>query len=132
MPKFEKASPWIKELFASLVEDLECEPRSMFGYPCAFLNGQMFTGVFGNSIIVRLDEKQRAALLKVDGTQEFSPMPGRTMKEYVQFVSLEDEELLAGWVKKAFAFAQTLPAKAAKAKKAAVRKKPAPAKKKAR
>lgn len=117
MSKFEKATPETKDLFASLVEGLACEPRSMFGYPCAFLNGQMFAGVFGNSVVVRLDEKQRAALLEVDGAQAFCPMPGRTMKEYVQLVSLEDEELLARWVEKAFAYAKTLPPKAAQATK---------------
>ena len=119
MPKFEKATPWTKDLFASLIEGIACEPRSMFGYPCAFLNGQMFTGVFGNSIVVRLDEKQRAVLMKEPGTQPFSPMPGRIMKEYVQFTesALEDEELLGTWVKKAFGFAKTLPPKAPKTAK---------------
>jgi TfoX/Sxy family transcriptional regulator of competence genes len=124
VPKFVKATPETKDLFASLIEGLACEPRSMFGYPCAFLNGQMFTGVFGNSIVVRLAEEQRAALMKEPGTQPFMPMPGRAMKEYVQFASLEDEELLGAWVKKAFAYAKTLPPKAAKAK-AKVKKKPA-------
>lgn len=118
MPKFEKASPWIKDLFASLIEGLACEPRSMFGYPCAFVNGQTFAGVFGNTIVVRLDEKQRAALLEEDGAQIFEPMSGRIMKEYVQLLdsALEDEAAMGARVKEALAYAKTLPAKQPKAK----------------
>ncbi|MGC4114236.1 MAG: TfoX/Sxy family protein [Myxococcales bacterium] len=128
MSKFEKASPETKALFASLIEGLACEPRPMFGCPSAFVNGQLFTSLFGSTtLIVRLDERQRAKLLELDGTQPFDPMGGRPMKEYVQILSLEDEELLAVWVKRAFAYAQTLPPKT----KAKAKSRPKPTLKKA-
>jgi len=113
MGKFPPASPWIKDLFASLVTPLECERRAMFGYPCAFVNGQMFAGVFGDGIIVRLGEKERAALLAVEGAAVFDPMGGRPMREYVRFPDdmLEDEADLAAWVGKGFAYARSLPPK---------------------
>ena len=124
MPKFQKASPWIKELFASLTEGIECEHRTMFSYPCAFVNGQMFSGVFGDSLIVRLSEAQRAELLARPGTQIFDPMGGRPMREYVQLADamLEDEEALASWIRKGFAFAGALPPKKPKAKKPKAKK----------
>jgi TfoX/Sxy family transcriptional regulator of competence genes len=111
--KFPKASPWIKELFAETVKDLDCEPRSMFGYPCAFVHGQMFAGVFGDNMMVRLAEKDRAELLGVAGAQQFDPMGGRPMREYVQFPDsmLEDEDALGAWVKRGFAYAKALPPK---------------------
>ena len=124
--KFQKASPWIKELFASLVEGIACEQRSMFSYPCAFVNGQMFSGVFGDSLIVRLDEIQRAELLLEPGTQIFDPMGGRPMREYVQLTDamLEDEEALLAWIRKGFAFASSLPPKIPKARKKAAPRAP--------
>jgi len=125
---FPKSSPWLKELFASLLEGLACEHRQMFGYPCAFVNGQMFCGTFGNAIIVRLDEAGRAELLAVEGAAVFDPMGGRPMKEYVQFPDgmLEDEEALRGWIRRGHAYALSLPPKAARsAGRAAPAKKPA-------
>jgi TfoX/Sxy family transcriptional regulator of competence genes len=132
--KFPKASVWVKELFASLVEPIDCEKRQMFGYPCAFVNGRMFAGVFGDSIMVRLSEPERSELLGVAGATVPDPMGGRPMREYVQFPDsmLEDEEALAAWVRRGFGYAGTLPPKrkkpksakkpAAKAKKKPVRK----------
>ncbi len=115
MKKFAKATPWIKELFATAVDGLDHQPRQMFGYPCAFVNGQMFSGVFANSIVVRLPEDQRAKLLALGGSI-FDPMGGRPMREYIQFSDemLEDEETLREWVKRGFEYARTLPPKASK------------------
>jgi len=54
----------------------------MFGYASAFVNGNMFRRTFKDSIVVRLAEVDRAALLKLKGGRSFEPMPGRPMKEY--------------------------------------------------
>jgi hypothetical protein len=54
----------------------------MFGYPCAFVNGHLFCGLHLDSIIVRLPEGRRNALV-ARGASIFMPMPGRAMKEYV-------------------------------------------------
>jgi TfoX/Sxy family transcriptional regulator of competence genes len=128
--KFPKASEWIKQLFVSLVEELDCEKRQMFGYPCAFVNGRMFSGVFGDSIMVRLAEGDRAELLAVPGATVPDPMGGRPMKEYVQFPDslLEDEDALAAWLKRGFGYVKTLPPNVKKPKGAKKQsaKKPAP------
>jgi len=92
----------------------------MFGYPCAFLNGNMFSGVFGDSVMVRLGEKERAELLRLPGAKIFDPMGGRPMKEYVQLPDsmLEDEEALGSWVHQGFGYVKTLPPKVKKKPKA--------------
>lgn len=55
----------------------------MFGHPCAFVSVQMFMGVFGNAVFVRLPEDLRGELLAEEGAGPFEPMAGRPMKEYV-------------------------------------------------
>lgn len=79
--KFEKAPPWLVEFFAAQMEGVPADTRKMFGYPCAFVNGQMFTGLFGSTMIVRLPEEGRAELLAIEGAKGFDPMGGRPMRE---------------------------------------------------
>ena len=46
MGKWAPASDALKEHFAKALEDFEeIERRKMFGYPCCFVNGNMFTGL---------------------------------------------------------------------------------------
>ncbi|HEY6460111.1 MAG TPA: TfoX/Sxy family protein, partial [Polyangiaceae bacterium] len=58
------------------------ERRSMFGYPCAFVNGHMFCGLHQDSLVVRLPEARREAMV-ASGARIFEPMPGKPMEEYV-------------------------------------------------
>src|SRR5580704_10365782 len=85
--------------------------RMMFGYPCAFVNGYLFTGLFRQSMIFRLSPADRAAFLDQPGSADFEPMPGRKM---TGFVLLQDpfaagEEELENWTKCALQHASTLP-----------------------
>lgn len=57
--------------------------RPMFGNLASFVNGKMFSGLFGDDLLVKLDEENRDALLKISGTSIFEPMKGRKMKYYV-------------------------------------------------
>ena len=112
-----KAPPELVELFyAALPEDPAVERRKMFGYPCAFVNGNMFTGVFAELIMVRLPDQQRAELLAIEGAAPFEPMAGRPMKEYVVLPEsvLRNERALKGWIDKAFLSAASLPPKSPK------------------
>jgi len=63
------------------------DPRTrrgqMFGHPCAFVNGNMFLGTFGQSVIVRVGSNRAAALAK-GKLRIFEPTPGRAWAEYVQ------------------------------------------------
>ena len=52
------------------------------GWPCCFVNGNLFAGLHKQSMIFRLSEKDLATFLKQEGAAEFEPMPGRKMKGY--------------------------------------------------
>jgi TfoX/Sxy family transcriptional regulator of competence genes len=87
--------------------------RKMFGYPAAFVNGNMFAGTFRDDIVVRLEEYDRGELLQSPGAKPFEPMPGRPMTEYVavppSFVRRPAE--LTRWIARAHKYAARLPAK---------------------
>ena len=101
---------------AALPDDRRVVRRSMFGYPCAFARGNMFTGLHQESLIVRLPEEERARLLRQPGASIFTPMPGRQMKEYVALPPevVDDGEALRAWMTIALDYASSLPAKAPK------------------
>ena len=117
MKDWKKSSP---ELVAIFEKALPVSPavtrRPMFGYASAFVNGNMFAGTFKDSIVVRLAEADRAALLKLKGAALFEPMPGRPMKEYAVVppsIVVKPKELCA-WIERGHRYGLTLPPKAAK------------------
>src|ERR1700730_552626 len=68
---------------AILPEDARIAIRPMFGNLAGFVNGNMFTGVFGSGVFVRLPPDDRTELLAIPGAAIFAPMEGRPMTEYV-------------------------------------------------
>ena len=115
-----KASDDAKALFASVVPD---DPRvvvkPMFGNLGAFVNGNMFAGLFGDRIGVRvLDESRRAELAATDGAGPFGP-DERPMGGYVAApVAWSSEpDRLAEWLAQAFEEVAALPPKAPRAPK---------------
>lgn len=104
----------------ALPDDPRAERRTMFGYPCSFVNGNMYTGLHQESMVVRLPPEAREELLKVPGAAPFIPMPGRPMKEYVAVppAMLQKPKDLKAWVARAFEYAASLPAKEPKKKAA--------------
>jgi TfoX/Sxy family transcriptional regulator of competence genes len=89
------------------------EPRKMFGYSCVFAKGHMFTGLHEAGMVLRLPKEQRAEFFRLKGAEQFEPMPGRVMREYVVVprVLLNAPEQLRGWVEKSLAYVSSLPAK---------------------
>ena len=87
----------------------------MFGYPAAFVNGNMFSSLFQSSMILRLSELDRAACASQFGARLFEPMPGRPMREYVEVPPqiLKSPTLLDTWLRKARDYAAALPPKGA-------------------
>jgi TfoX/Sxy family transcriptional regulator of competence genes len=86
--------------------------RPMFGNRAAFVNGNMFAGLFGDGLFVRLPEAPLQELLGRGG-RPFEPMPGRAMKGYA-FVPdgwLRDPDSVAPVVADALAFTAGLPPK---------------------
>jgi TfoX/Sxy family transcriptional regulator of competence genes len=103
--------PLLETFQAVLPKDRRAQKRKLFGNPCCFVNGTMFTGVHEDQLIVRLPDRQRARLLSIEGAQIFEPMKGRPMPEYVRVppAMLENRRQLRGWVKRAFEYCSSLP-----------------------
>jgi len=110
--KFNKAPPQMVETFAAVVPGPPVVQRPMFGYPSVCVNGNMFAGLFKDSMILRLPEDLRAELIAV-GAEPFAPMPGRVMREYVTVPEsiLSNRAKLAAWIAKSQEFAEALPPK---------------------
>jgi TfoX/Sxy family transcriptional regulator of competence genes len=126
-----KSPEWLIDIFYdSLPGDERLDRRKMFGYPCAFVNGNMFTGLHQSNMVVRLPEADREELLRHEGAALFEPMEGRVMREYVALPQsvLEDREQLRGWTARAFDYAVSLPVKPKKPRKPKRPKNPGKAK----
>jgi TfoX/Sxy family transcriptional regulator of competence genes len=81
--KMPKTTDEDKAAFRALVPEAEdVTIRPMFGSLAAFAGGQMFMGILGTEIMIRLADSDREAALAA-GSQVFEPMPGRPMREYV-------------------------------------------------
>ena len=115
MPKFTKTPPALIAAFdAASPSRAGVERKTMFGYPALFLKGNMFAFTFGPNVAVRLDDAGRAKALK-SGAGPFEPMPGRPMQEYVAVPAAQMKgAALKKWIADGLAYADTLPAKAAK------------------
>mgnify|MGYP001125180775 CR=1 FL=1 len=117
MPKPDEES---KVFFSSVIPvDPRIKIKPMFGNIASFLNGNMFAGLFGSTIFVRLPENDRLRLLEKEGAAEFSPMPGRTMKEYVAFPEewRQEPEKIQEWIQRSIKWVETLPEKLSAKKK---------------
>jgi len=88
----------------------------MFGNESAFVNGNMFYGLFGNDLFVRLSDEDRKELLENKGSSLLEPMKGRPMKEYVVLPRawMDQPETLQRWVSRSLQWASQLPEKRSK------------------
>lgn len=122
MPKTSDAA---KELFASVMPD---DPRvvvkPMFGSLGAFVNGNMFAGLFADRIGVKLlDAEARAELAATEGAGPFGPEE-RPMGGYLAVPAAwaHEPERIAQWVSRAFDDVSTLPKKPPKPSKPPVKR----------
>jgi len=102
-----------KALFAAVVPpDPRVTIKLMFGSMAGFINGNMFMGLYGQDIFVRLPEELRLKLLQ-DGATSFSPMPGRPMKEYVAVPGQwrQNPDKIRELIAQSLSWAETLPEK---------------------
>lgn len=117
---WKKASPEMSELLADALGPFPAEKRQMFGFPAYFVNGNMFTGVFEDVIILRLAEPDREELRAAyDEAAPFEPMEGRPMREYLVVPEslYADREALHHWLQRSFSWASGLPPKVKKPRK---------------
>jgi TfoX/Sxy family transcriptional regulator of competence genes len=122
-PKMPKPSEQAKAAFSKLVpREPQVTMRPMFGNLSAFVNGNMFAGLFGEDLFVRLSEADSASIRK-QGGRDFEVMPGRAMRGYVTVPSTwrSKPDAAKGWIKDALENTSQMPAKATAKKPAAKR-----------
>ena len=106
-----------KEFFKSVLpDDPRITIRPMFGNISAFVNGNMFTGLFGNDLFVRVSEESRKELLEKKGASLLEPMKGKPMKEYVVIPKAwrNEPETVQLWVSRSLDWTSKLPPKKTK------------------
>ena len=111
--KMPKASDEDKKRFHDVLSELTASGaavvKPMFGQLGAFVNGNMFAGLFGSDIGVKLAAAD-AEELAAAGATPFGPAE-RPMGGYL---SIPAEEDAAAWVARAHAHVSTMPPKAPK------------------
>jgi TfoX/Sxy family transcriptional regulator of competence genes len=111
-----------KQFFRSLIaDDPEVEIKPMFGNLGAFVHGNMFAGLFGSAVGVRLGQADAGELAAIDGSGPFGPAE-HSMSGYLSLPGTwrDDADLAARWVDKARAHVGSLPPKVKKPKKGSV------------
>lgn len=114
MPKMTKSPPELVERFrAVLGRHPDATQRQMFGYPAAFVGGNMATSLFAFDWVVRLSSEDQQELLAIPGARPFEPMAGRPMRGYLLLPDsvLADDAALDAWVGRALAFTASVPPK---------------------
>jgi TfoX/Sxy family transcriptional regulator of competence genes len=116
--KLPKPTDETKDFFASVVPDHPgVAIRPMFGQLSAFVNGDMFMGIFGDDVFVRLPADDRETLIGAGGGP-FEPMAGRPMREYVVLPGAwrDEPDRVRAWAARALVHAEELPPKQPKRK----------------
>lgn len=118
--KFPPADAELARFLEQSLAGLGASPRPMFGCPAWFAGQQMFAGVFGQWINLRLPPgpEQEEIMAFYPGSQVFEPFPGRRMKEYVSLPGhqVQDGPAWRDWLRRSFTYAAALPPKKKKAK----------------
>ena len=116
LPKFEKSPPELVARFGEVLDRVATPDtirKPMFGYPCAWVGGNMATGLFATSWWVRLPPDELVAALASGEAHTFQVMPGREMKGYAVMPDevVADDGRVDAWVGRALAYTATLPPK---------------------
>jgi len=116
MPRFEKSAPELVARFSAVLDRhaaADITRRQMFGYPCAWINGNMLSGLFAQNWWVNVAEPDREALLAMPGAHQLEVMPGKAMGRYVVLPPdvVADDRQVDAWLAKAVDFTRSLPPK---------------------
>jgi len=111
--KMPKATDEDKDRFREYVAPVAgAEVKPMFGQLGAFVNGNMFAGLFGSDIGLKLAADDLEALAAAGGGP-FGPEE-RPMGGFLSLPAAYTSEQAAPWVEKAAAYVGTFPPKAKK------------------
>lgn len=112
-PSFDKSPSALVDRFSTVMDGYpEAERRKMFGYPAAFVGGNMATGLFADQWVVRLPDAEIEPA-KAAGAAAFEPMPGKPMKAFVSIpaADIADDAAIKAWVERGLAHARSMPTK---------------------
>jgi hypothetical protein len=110
----EPSPPELIARFSSILDRFpEADRRKMFGFPAAFVGGNLATGLYNDGWMVRLGPDETARVIADGGGRPFEPMPGRPMSGYVLLPpgEVSNDAAIEAWVRRALAYAATLPPK---------------------
>ena len=113
-----KPSEGDKQFFRSLIPDgASIEIKPMFGNLGAFVNGNMFAGLFGPDVGIRLDDAGRDELAVIEGSGPFGPAE-RPMTGYLALPAAwrTSPDVAASWVERALEHVRSMPPKVKKPK----------------
>jgi hypothetical protein len=84
--------------------------KKMFGVACYMRDGNAFAGIWNDSLIVRTGPHHYPSALREPDVREFD-ITGKPIKGWVVVgpQGIEDEAALRDWLRRALAFAMTLP-----------------------
>jgi len=113
--KIPKPTEADRERFTSLVPEARgVEVKPMFGNLGAFVNGNMFMGLFGSDVVINLPEDDQQRLLAEPGAGPFGPQE-RPMGGYVTIPADWPAGTADDWIGKSLAYVAGLPPKKPKA-----------------
>jgi TfoX/Sxy family transcriptional regulator of competence genes len=86
--------------------------RKMFGGLCLMINGNMFAGIMGEELMLRVGSERFDELLAKPGARPMD-FTGRPMNGYLYVAApaFASDQDLAAWLDDALSFVETLPAK---------------------
>ena len=109
--KMPKPSDTDLERFRSLAPDApDVEVKPMFGQLAAFVNGNMFAGLFGSAVGVKLSDHAAAELSALPGSGPLGPEE-RPMGGYLSLPADMDDDEASTWVERAREHVATFPPK---------------------
>ena len=109
-----KSPPELIDRFGRVMDRFPAaELRQMFGFPAAFVGGNLATGLFEDGWMARIPAAELADAIAAGRARQFEPMPGRAMTGYALLPPevIADDEAIGAWVDRAVAFTATLPPK---------------------
>lgn len=117
---WKKAPEELIRFLAERLREVECQSRTMFGYPVYFINDNMFIGAHQDELFLRLAAKDREeAQAKYTEIRPFEPVPGRVMREYVILPRsvYTDHAIFTDLFTKSIRYVSALPPKAKRRRK---------------
>ncbi len=105
-----KPSMALMELLDQHVSVFVTEKKIMFGAPCYFVQGNMFTGIFSDVLFARFSVQDRAHIDERGIGTVFEPVQGRKMTEYRALSKkvLDDPQALDEWLERSYSYVSTL------------------------